>query len=166
MRLSYRSLNALLVFLMVSATAIAIGYLQLQLKLEPCPLCIFQRIGLWTMGIFALIATVINAKNKAVRLLLWLGSTLGALWGFGVAVRHTWLHYAPSSTPSCGPGLSYWVDTLPMSEVLSVVLAGNGDCALIDWTLFGLSIPAWTAVLFAVILFIEVVILKKILQKS
>ncbi|WFF38614.1 disulfide bond formation protein B [Moraxella nasibovis] len=164
--LTYRAINALLVLLATTATAIAIGYLQLTVGLDPCPLCIFQRIGLWVMGTFALLSLVFNPKSKAVRLLLWLGSMAGALWGLGVATRHTWLHYSPSAVPSCGPGLGYWVETLPMSEVLTVVLAGNGDCALIDWTLLGLSIPAWTMILFIVIVGILLKLLAKIIKNE
>lgn len=164
--LTYRAINALLVLLAMTATAIAIGYLQLTVGLEPCPLCIFQRIGLWAMGVFALLSLVFNPKSKAVRLLLWLGSMAGSLWGLGVAARHTWLHYSPSAVPTCGPGLGYWVETLPMSEVLTVVLAGNGDCAFIDWTLLGLSIPAWTMVLFMVIVGVLLKLLAKIIKNE
>ncbi|MDO4894828.1 disulfide bond formation protein B [Moraxella sp.] len=164
--MTYRALNALLVLLGVTATIFAIGYLQLHLGLDPCPLCIFQRIGLWAMSIFALLATLINPKSRMTRLPLWLGGLAGTLWGLGVALRHTWLHYSPSAVPSCGAGLGYWVETLPMREVLTVVLAGNGDCSMIDWSLLGLSIPAWTAVLFLVILFIQMIILNKILKRS
>lgn len=164
--MTYRALNTLLVLLGVTATIFAIGYLQLHLGLDPCPLCIFQRIGLWAMSIFALLATLINPKNRMTRLPLWLGGLTGTLWGLGVALRHTWLHYSPSAVPSCGAGLGYWVETLPMREVLTVVLAGNGDCSMIDWSFLGLSIPAWTAVLFLLILFIQMIILNKILKRS
>ncbi|UXZ05742.1 disulfide bond formation protein B [Moraxella nasicaprae] len=163
--MTYRLLNGLLVLIAAAASLFAIGYLQLRLGLDPCPLCIFQRIGLWSMAVFALLASLINPQGKILRALFWLGSVAGTLWGLGVALRHTWLHYSPSAVPSCGAGLGYWVDTLPMAEVISIVLAGNGDCSMIDWSFLGLSIPAWTAVLFLVILGIQFVILTKIIKK-
>ncbi|WP_049238015.1 disulfide bond formation protein B [Moraxella canis] len=163
--LSYRLLNLILSLMMMVGSVYAIGYLQNHLMLDPCPLCIFQRIGLWVMGLFALLAAIINPRQKAVRLILWLGSMAGTLWGLGVAARHTWIHYVPSAEPpACGPGLEYWVQTMPMSEVLTTVLRGNGDCGLIDWTFMGLSIPAQALILFTVIALIQLVILKKILN--
>ncbi|MFB6348526.1 disulfide bond formation protein B [Moraxella marmotae] len=165
-KLTYRTLNWLLTLIMIVASIFAIGYLQNHLLLDPCPLCIFQRIGLWIMGLFALIAALINPKNTAVRLLLWLCGMAGTLWGMGVAARHTWIHYVPSAEPpACGPGLEYWVQTMPMGDVLTTVLTANGDCAMIDWTLFGLSIPAQTLILFVVIFVIQLFVLQKIRQK-
>lgn len=166
MTLTYRAINACLVLLAITATVIAIGYLQLTVGLDPCPLCIFQRIGLWIMAMFALLAVVFNPRNQAIRWVLWLGSMAGTLWGLSVAMRHTWLQYSPTAVPSCGPGLDYWMQTLPPTEVLSVVLAGNGDCAHIDWTLLGLSIPAWTMALFIVILVILLKLLGNIIKNQ
>lgn len=46
--------------------------------------------------------------------------------------------------PSCGPGLSYLVETFPLHEALAQVLRGSGDCAeKAGWTFLGLGIPEW-----------------------
>lgn len=164
--MTYRQINALLVFICVSGSLFAIGYLQNTLGLDPCPLCIFQRIGLWVMGIFAFLGVVFNPKKIGIRLLFWLGSALGTLWGMGVAARHVWLQHLPSEqVPACGPGLNYWVDTLPIMQVFQEVLKGSGECALIDWTLLGLSIPMQTLILFVMILVILLVQLSKIIKR-
>lgn len=163
---TYRTLNILLALVMVIASAFAIGYLQNHLLLEPCPLCIFQRIGLWAMGLFALLAALFNPKSKAMRGLLWLGGMAGTLWGLGVAARHTWMHYIPyADAPACGPGLAYWVQTMPLSDVLTTVLTAHGDCTVIDWTFAGLSIAAQTLILFVGIAIVQLIILKKILKQ-
>lgn len=164
--MTYRQINALLVFICVSGSLFAIGYLQNTLGLDPCPLCIFQRIGLWVMGIFAFLGVVFNPKKIGIRLLFWLGSALGTLWGMGVAARHVWLQHLPAEqVPACGPGLNYWVDTLPIMQVFQEVLKGSGECALIDWTLLGLSIPMQTLILFVMILVILLVQLSKIIKR-
>lgn len=164
--MTYRQINALLVFICVSGSLFAIGYLQNTLGLDPCPLCIFQRIGLWVMGIFAFLGVVFNQKKIGIRLLFWLGSALGTLWGMGVAARHVWLQHLPAEqVPACGPGLNYWVDTLPIMQVFQEVLKGSGECALIDWTLLGLSIPMQTLILFVMILVILLVQLSKIIKR-
>ncbi len=167
MNLSYRTWHALLVLITLAASIFVIAFLQHYLHLDPCPLCIFQRIGLWVMGFFALMVALFNPKGTAMRVLLWLGGMAGTLWGLGVAARHTYMLYFPSAEPAqCGPGLNYWVETMPLRDVLRQVLTGNGDCSVIDWTLFGLSIPAQSLILFTVILLIQLLMLSKIIKKS
>ncbi|MDO5651644.1 MAG: disulfide bond formation protein B [Moraxella sp.] len=165
--LSLRTINAFLVGITILASLIAILYFQKHLGLEPCPLCIFQRIGLWIMGAFALLAVLINPKKLITRLVLWLGAVLGVLWGGGVAARHVWLqHLPPDQVPACGPGLNYWVDTLPILQVFQEVLKGSGECAEIDWQMFGFSIPELTLVLFVFLGLVLLLALKKIIKKE
>lgn len=160
---TYRQINMFLVFMMVVATLFAVLFLQKYLQLEPCPLCIFQRVGVWTMGFFALLAVIFNPKNTAARFVLWCGAMLGTLWGMGVAARHVWLQrLPPDQVPACGPGLNYWVETLPVMQVFQEVLKGSGECAVIDWTLFGLTLPEMTLALFVFLAVVLIVLLKKI----
>lgn len=101
------------------------------------------------MGAFALIGVLINPKRYWAKLVIWVGMLAGVLWGGGVAVRHVWLqHLPPDQVPACGPGLNYWVDTLPIMQVFEQVLKGSGECATIDWSFLGLSIPALTLLMF------------------
>lgn len=166
-KLTYRNINLFLVAMTVMASVFAIVYLQNHLELEPCPLCIFQRIGLWAMGAFALLAALINPKTRPLRLVLWLGSVLGVLWGVGVAARHVWLTYLPpEKVPACGPGLAYWVDTLPIMQVFKEVLTGAGECAVIDWTLLGFSLPEMTLALFVFLAGVLGVLLHKIIKQD
>ena len=162
---TYRNLQILLVVMTVIGMSFALFFLQRYMGLSPCPLCIFQRIGLMVMGSFALIAALFNHKSKAVRLVLWLGSLLGIGWAAGVAARHVWLQHLPADqVPSCGPGLDYWLDTLPMSEVLNQVFAGSGECASVDWTFLGFSIPEQSLLLFSLLLIVHILILVRILK--
>lgn len=162
---TYRSLQLLLVFMAALGMGFALFFLQRYLGLSPCPLCIFQRIGLMVMGGFALIALLINPKSKAVKVLLWLGSLAGIGWSTVVAARHVWLqHLPPDQVPSCGPGLDYWLDTLPMKEVLNQVFSGSGECASVDWTFLGLSIPEQSLIFFSVLLIVHILILWRIVR--
>ena len=123
-------------------------YLQHYAHLEPCPLCVFQRVSLMSMGIVALIAFIHNPAALGRRIYAGL-SLVGALAGVGVAGRHVWLQHLPADeVPSCGPGLDYWMDTFPFQEVVQKVLRGSGECAKVDWMMFGLSLPEWTLMMF------------------
>jgi disulfide bond formation protein DsbB len=153
--LSYRHVS----FLLFLASVVGIGfalYLQHYDHLEPCPLCIFQRIGLMVMGVFSLIAAIHNPKARAMRVVYSVLATLGILWSVGVASRHVWIqHLPPEDVPACGPGLDYWLQTFPLQSVVQKVLHGSGECAKVDWTLLGYSLPHWALVFFVGLLLVN-----------
>lgn len=126
-------------------------YLQFVVGLEPCPLCILQRLMLATTGIVFLAA---GAHRPAAR---WAAQVYGALIavsalvGLGIAVRHVWIQHTPESLrPACGPGLDFLLNTFGPLESLKRILHGSGECGVVDWTLLGFSIPEWTLAAFAV----------------
>ena len=164
---TYRNLQVFLVIMAVIGMSFALFFLQRYMGFSPCPLCIFQRIGLMIMGGFALIAAIFDPKSKIVRLLLWLGSLAGIGWAAVVAGRHVWLQHLPADqVPSCGPGLDYWLDTLPMQQVLKEVFAGSGECAAIEWTFLGLSIPEQSLILFSFLILVHLLILWRIVRPT
>lgn len=126
----------------------AIFYFQKHLGLEPCPMCIFQRVAMLAAGLVFLGAAIHNPKGAGrwvYAALADLAATIGAL----IAARHVWLQGLPENErPACGPTLEYLMDMLPLREVVTTILQGDGNCAKIDWTLFGQSIPFWTMIAF------------------
>lgn len=154
MNLSYRLVSGLLLLASILGMCFAL-YLEHFKGLQPCPLCVFQRVGLMAMGLFALIGFVHNPQSSIIKRIYAVLATLGIGWSAGVAARHVWIqHLPPSEVPSCGPGLNYLVDVLPLKEVLSQVLTGSGECAKIDWTFLGQSMPVWSLVFFSFLLLI------------
>lgn len=131
-----------------SLIAVAL-YFQFVLLYEPCPLCILQRVVFMTIGLICLVAAFHNPANRGNRAY---GAmiTLAGLGGLGVALRHVWLQNTPPATAECGPGLDYWIETLPVSEIIQRIFTGTGDCADVIWQFLGLSIPAWSAIMFFV----------------
>jgi len=124
-------------------------YMQHVLGLEPCPLCIIQRVLVIGLGALLLVAVVHDPGPAWRRVYGALVVVLGGL-GAGVAGRHVWLqNLPPDRVPECGPGLEYMLETFPLSEALAMVLKGSGECAEVQWTFLGLTIPGWTLVVFA-----------------
>ena len=161
MTLAYRQWNILLFLASVVGMGFAL-YLQYYQHLEPCPLCIFQRIGLMGMGVFALIAAIHNPLKTWLRHTYTVLAMLAIGWATGVAARHVWLqHLPPDEVPSCGPGLDYWLDTFPLKDVVEKVLHGSGECAAVDWTLMGLSLPTLSLIFFSVLLLINLFLLMR-----
>ncbi|MEQ1635127.1 MAG: disulfide bond formation protein B [Methylococcales bacterium] len=124
------------------------AFLQLVEGLEPCPLCISQRIAILLVGCVFLTAALHNPKRTGINRYAILG-TLAALGGAAISTRHIWIqHLPPDKVPECGPGLDYVFENFPLADTLKLMLSGSGDCAKVDWTLLGLSIPAWTLMAF------------------
>ena len=121
-------------------------YAEHVLYLDPCPLCVFQRIAVIALGVIFLIAAVHNPGKKGRRVYAILLGVAGA-GGVAVAARHVHLqNLPPDQVPSCGPDLSYMLDTLPLGDALRMVFEGSGECATVDWQFLGLSMPAWVLI--------------------
>lgn len=159
MTLAYRQINLFLFLASLVGMGFAL-YLQNYQYLEPCPLCIFQRIGLMGMGIFTLIAAIHNPTRTWLRRTYTGLATLAIGWSVAVAARHVWLQHLPADeVPACGPGLDYWLDTFPLKDVVQKVLHGSGECANVDWTFVGLSLPTLSLIFFSVLILINVFVL-------
>jgi disulfide bond formation protein DsbB len=117
--------------------------------LEPCPLCISQRIMVLVVALVLLTAVLHNPGSVTGIRLYAIAGGAAALAGAGVSGRHVWLQHLPADqVPACGPGLSYMFQYFPLSDTLKAMLSGTGDCAKVDWTLLGLSMPAWVLLCF------------------
>lgn len=147
-RWSYRS-QFLLGFL---ACAGLIGFAifsQFQWGLIPCPLCIFQRIAFAALGVVFLIAALHGPKAPRGRRTYALLALIPAGVGTYIAGKHVWLTtLPPDQVPECGPPLGFIWETNSFTQTISKVLNGSGECAKVDWTLLGLSMPAWSLVWF------------------
>lgn len=147
-RLPRRRLFYFFGFLLCSALLAYAFYLQYVQGLDPCPLCYFQRLAMIGLGLVFLAASLHNPGQ--------LGSWLYALLQLGIggtgaviAARHVWIqHLPPDQVPSCGMGIFYMLDTLPILDVINKTLAGSGECATVDWTFLGLSIPGWNFIFY------------------
>ena len=138
-----------------AACALLIGYavsLQFTAHLEPCPLCIFQRIAFAALGLVFLLAALHAPRGAGGRRAWGVLALLAAAAGTGVAGRHVWLqHLPPDQVPMCGPGLDFLTEAMPLTSVIRTVLTGSGECANVDWTFLGLSMPEWSLAWFVVL---------------
>jgi disulfide bond formation protein DsbB len=123
-------------------------FAQFTLHLEPCPLCILQRIGIFLTGLVFLAAALHGARrNGAGRKAYAVALVVPVLATVAVALRQLWIQsQPPGSVPSCGASVEVMLKFMPVTEVLSKVLAGSGECAKVDWRLLGLAMPAWVLI--------------------
>ncbi|MBT5700968.1 MAG: disulfide bond formation protein B [Gammaproteobacteria bacterium] len=142
---STRNLNWIIGFGCMFLIGVAL-YMEHMMHLEPCPLCIFQRVAVITAGLIAIVAALHNPQRVGIKvysLMVVMASTIGG----ALAIRQLHLQSLPEDqVPTCGPGLDYLLDVFPMQDVIQMVLVGDGSCAEVAWSLLGISIPGWALV--------------------
>jgi disulfide bond formation protein DsbB len=121
-------------------------YAQYVLHLEPCPLCMFQRVGIFALGVLFVAAALHDPSRWGRRVYAAL-LVLAALATIGVAARQLYIQSLPPGTvAACGASLDFMLKVFPLTDVLVKVLTGSGECARIDWRFLGLAMPAWVLI--------------------
>jgi len=132
------------------------AYFQFIVELEPCPLCISQRVLVLIVGLIMLVAVIHNPTRFGIKVYSVIATAV-AICGIAVATRHVWLQNLPADeVPTCGPGLEYVFKHFPLTKTLELLLSGTGECAEVLWTFLGLSIPAWTLIAFVILGFLSI----------
>ncbi|MCL4119261.1 UNVERIFIED_CONTAM: hypothetical protein GTU68_060412 [Idotea baltica] len=137
-------------------------FLQYAVDLQPCPLCIVQRVAVIFVAFICLVAAIHNAKRTG-KIAYAVIALLVSLFGMATAARQIFLQHLPKDQlPACLPSLDYMMGALPFKEIVRLVLTGTADCGEIQWTFLTLSIPEWSflsffgmAALMLVILFLK-----------
>ena len=149
--LPWRRLGYLLGFLVCLGLMGWALWLQYGMGLDPCPLCILQRIVVCAIGVVFLVAFIHNPLRFGATAYAGLVLVCAGI-GVAIATRHVWLQALPKDqVPACGMGLSYMMDTMPFTDVLGKVFSGSGECAEKGWEFLGLAITGWTLVFFIVV---------------
>lgn len=118
------------------------------MELEPCYLCILQRVFVMATGAIALIAGLHNPGMLGVRVYSAL-TTLTALSGSFFSGKQLWLQGLPEDqVPECGVSVDYLFEVHSFGNALAELLKGDGNCADVQWVFLGLSIPGWTFIAF------------------
>lgn len=122
-------------------------------NLEPCHLCVFQRVAYTSSAVVFLSALVFSPVSRWSRYVHGSLAALSSIAGLGLALRQIWLQNLPEDkVPSCGASLDFMMEVLPLKEVIARVLRGTGECAVVDWTLLGMSMAQWSAICLCAIL--------------
>lgn len=132
----------------IVSLSIAYFYMERHLGLEACPLCLIDRAIVAVIGVIFLLALIINPKRLGQRIFAVLALLFSGL-GIAVCWRHLWLQSLPKDQlPECTPGLEYMLETFPLGETIRTIMTSAGECAEVQWTFLGLSIPAQTLLVF------------------
>jgi disulfide bond formation protein DsbB len=132
-------------------------FFQYGLDLQPCIMCIYERVA--TLGL--LLTGLIVAIAPAF---LWLklcgfaGWLISAIWGLKIAIEHVDLQLNPSPFTTCDfePNFPDW---LQLHQWFPMFFEATGDCGKISWSFLGWSMPQWLIVCFAIYVLLAIVVI-------
>lgn len=131
-------------------------YLENTLYLNPCPLCMIQRVAFALVGLFFLLEAVYSPSGRFLSALLRICSYLSIFFGIALAARHLYIqNLPPGQAPACG--FDFW-GMLSHNGFWGGIwksMQGTGECTTID-SFMGLSIPVWSLAAFVVLLVIVI----------
>lgn len=114
------------------------------MKLDPCVMCIYERVAMISIGIAALFGSI----NPQILVIRWLGILAwGAtsLKGLMLALEH--VSYQNNIFATCSPLV--FPEWAPLNKWLPSFFEATGDCSEIVWQFLTLSMPQWLVVIYA-----------------
>lgn len=125
--------------------------------MDPCVMCIQQRMALIACIITALFAYFLPHQqkwSKPASLILLLSP---AIWGLYISLKQLHLQSLPPHLqPSCGAPWTFRLRDYPLFDLWEPLVRGTGQCGEIH-TLFGLTLPTWSAIFFVLIILITTI---------
>ncbi|PVZ85011.1 disulfide bond formation protein DsbB [Serratia sp. S1B] len=147
-------------WLLMAFTALALEltalYFQHVMLLQPCVMCIYERVALFGILIASLIGALApKSPLRYLAILLWLYS---ALEGLRLAWKHTMIQLHPSPFNTCDFFVSFpsW---LPLDKWAPAVFHASGDCSVRQWQFLSLEMPQWLVGIFAAYLLVGILVL-------
>ena len=150
--------GSLLAFILVGL-AVAI---QAQYNLEPCPLCVTQRIIFIVIGSLFLLFSFFS-PSQLIRYIHLISLLLTNIVGIVFAIKHILIQSKLIIVPAeCGIDLDYMFENFPLTEAFSLLFKGSGDCSEIDWLFLGLTLPQLALIAYIMFGILTLYIYKKI----
>lgn len=120
------------------------------LHVEPCPLCILQRIIVLAMIVVSLISFGLAYRHRILEIFCHAVMTLLLLSNLSVSARYIWIQHLPlaEAPPACGASVEYLMQIMPWLDLLKMILTGSGECQKISFAIFNISFATWTSAYF------------------
>lgn len=153
----------LLTFSAVALEATAL-YFQHGMGLNPCVMCIYERLALLAILVAGVIG-LIAPRYLVVRLIALALGLYGAIKGLIYAIQHNQYQVNPQPWNQC-PFSPQFPETLPLNKWFPNLFEATGLCSENVWSLWGLSMAQWLIVIFAVYTLVLVIVLLSQLKKT
>lgn len=147
--LSSNKMAWLLLAFSALAFEISALFFQYGLKLEPCIMCIYQRVAILGILMAGLVG-IYTHQYLIGRLLGFAFWGIGSVWGLLLAIEHYEIQSSSMSflfACEFTPNFPSW---LPLHEWIPSLFAATGDCGDIDWQFFGYTMPQVMILIFSI----------------
>lgn len=116
------------------------------MKLQACPLCIFQRLLYLLIALLALAGALLPGSFRFWSALLG----LTAAGGLATAAYQSWLQYLPSASMECGFGEPTLIEQIVdwFGVHWPSLFMATGFCSSKDWVFLRLSMANWSGLCF------------------
>ena len=148
-------LTVLAVFLVAAAGVCGSFFGQYVLKMNPCVMCIQQRLALVATMLLALVCIALPHRKLIGRTLAAVLISAPAAFGAWVAAKQIHLQsLPPAEQPDCGAPLSFVLKNKPLFKLYEPLLRGDsGFCGEV-YKVLGVPLPVWSVMFFAAVLLI------------
>lgn len=136
-----------LLFLSAFGLLLSALYFQHGMDLKPCVKCIYQRTAVVGILVAAIPPMLIN--NLITRTMGFAGWAVSAIWGFILARQHVEVQNETNPFIVSCDAFPQYPSFMPLHEWLPNLFGAPGSCGDINWQFWGMSMPEWMMVIFA-----------------
>ena len=159
--LTFKRINLFGSFLAFILVVLAVA-IQTQFNLQPCPLCVSQRIVFIVIGFLFFLFSFLK-PNQLIKFIHVLTLLTANIVGIVFAIRHIMIQSKWITVPAeCGIDLDYMFENFPLTEAFSLLFKGTGDCSEIDWLFLGLTLPQLALIAYIMFVIFTLYIYNKI----
>lgn len=143
--------KALFCLAILSAVCTAFSFFaQYKMGMNPCVLCISQRVLIIVIGLVALISALCPNRSLVERSIYSVIGILIALGGLCIAFYQIYIQYLPEwKQPTCGAPWSFRLRNAPLFDWFEPLIRGTGNCGEVQ-RLMGIPLPVWGALFFSI----------------
>ena len=164
MMFSYR-VAVYLVFLLACCGISASFFAQYVLGMNPCVMCIQQRMALIGIALVALVCVFLPLRKIWGKTLAALLISAPTLFGAIIAIWQTYIQTLPlMEQPDCGAPWTFRLRNAPLFDLYEPIIRGSGVCGEI-YRVLGVSLPVWSAGFFITMLLVLWVMYFRTLRK-
>ncbi|WP_187327387.1 disulfide bond formation protein DsbB [Shewanella mangrovi] len=151
--------------LLLSGVALELAalFFQYVMKLDPCVMCVYQRVavlGIAAAGIIGLIAPALMLI-RVIAATIW---GISAVWGVKLAYELYKIQSDPNPFATCSflPDFPKW---MPLHDWLPSVFMPTGMCTDIPWTFLNVTMAQWMIVIFVAYVIVLLLFLSSIFSR-
>lgn len=145
--------------MIICISALCAGYyLEFVEHLQPCLLCVAQRVAFFLTAVLAGLYCWLE-RNKCMRIMLRIGMLLTTAAGLFFAGKQVYLESLPIELrPSCSIPFESLVRDQKWLDAFLQLIQGTSDCGTVQWMFLNMSLAFWSGCIFLVLM---VLVLRK-----